>query len=59
MNFLTGHQVDALRTLREKWGENEIVIVGAAALGPATWGSDVVEASKRLKAFMSGFCSDG
>ena len=32
MNFLTGHQIDALRTLRETWGEDEIVVVGAAAL---------------------------
>ena len=32
MNFLTNHQCDALRTLRETWAADEILIVGAAAL---------------------------
>lgn len=32
MSFLTNSQVDALLTLRGTWAENQIVIVGAAAL---------------------------
>ena len=32
VSFLTAHQASALRTLRETWDEDEIVIIGAAAL---------------------------
>jgi len=32
VSFLTEYQAGALRTLRETWGEDDIVIIGAAAL---------------------------